>query len=513
MSDSWSGQVAVLADPHLHDIGSGKSYGLEAADCVRSLADSAASTRIFNESGPALVRALDIIAERGVKLVLVAGDLTDDGQLPNWKTAAALLNHYSDQHGMRFFMTPGNHDQWFGNGKPLSKQMVRQDGSAFSLSGNQHDADARHSSVMWQLGQEEMLRHSLGFGFTRHQDDLYWETPFGTADDLSARSGMISRPDMAPVEVPDFSYLVEPVSGLWILSVDANVYLPDASGWRDCGQEGWIAVLRHKKWLLNWMSNIASRARAQGKRLLTMSHFPVVDVLNEVPGGFNKRLMPPARVSEAITETGIGLHFSGHWHINRTGRHLSATDWLVNVAVPSTASFPAAFKLVDLEGDTAQIETVRLGQVPGFDGAFAHYKAEEPSSTLHQTEDYDSFLEQHLIGLAEHRYLDRDWPKGSSERFGAETLASVLARVGLNIPETAKAISARTAIDDYYFLERGGELAGLPPERLALYRSLDCNVPARGDESSRRLILGLARYSQALPDDSFTVNFSNGDVD
>ena len=49
MTDRWTGQIGVLADPHLHDTGAGHAYGLETKDCFRSLAESTASTRVFNE--------------------------------------------------------------------------------------------------------------------------------------------------------------------------------------------------------------------------------------------------------------------------------------------------------------------------------------------------------------------------------------------------------------------------------------------------------------------------------
>ena len=511
MTEFWSGQVAVIADPHLHDITSGKAYGLQTKDCFRSLAESAASTRVFNEGGAALVRALDILVERGVRLVMIAGDLTDDGQAPNWRASAAVLNGYSTRHGIRFFMTPGNHVQWYGDGASLRKQMIDRDGATFHLSDAKAAPGVRHAPEMRQIGQAEMLRHASDFGFCRHADDLHWETPFGTSDALSDRIGTLNRPGMAPLNVPNLSYLVEPAPGLWILSVDANVYLPDGARWRDCGTEGWIAVLRHKAWLLDWMQDVARRAKEAGKQLLTMSHFPAFDVLNEVSGGLAERVMPPRAVSDAIASTGIGLHFSGHWHINRTNGQ-QGKDWLLNIAVPSTASFPAAFKLVALAGQQARIETVRLGQVAGFDAAFGAYNAEQPGNPLAAAQDYDGFLAEHLRGLIGPRYLARDWPADFRETLENDTLADVLARTNASVSGAAKAIPARLAAEDYYFLERGGQLAGIPAQRLAVYQALDQNVPEGGNESARRLALGLARYSQALPDDGFTVDLTNGVV-
>jgi len=512
MTDRWTGQIGVLADPHLHDTGAGHAYGLETKDCFRSLAESTASTRVFNETGASLVRALDILVERGVRLVMIAGDLTDDGQVPNWRASADLLDRYSQRHNMRFFLTPGNHDQWCGDGKPLRKEIVSSDGATFAVSGDESDETARFASEMFQIGQADVLKFGAEFGFCRHSDDLHWESPFGTSDAFASRSGLVFRAGMEPLEVPDLSYLVEPVEGLWILAIDANIYLPNESGWCDFEKEGWIAVVRHKAWLLGWISDVSRRAQASNKRLISMSHFPACDVLDGVPGGLAERVMPTLEVARALAHTRMGLHFSGHWHINRTGAQTVGNDWLVNVAVSSTASFPAVFKLVELRDTQAQIETLRLGPVPGFDAAFQHYLAEQPMSQLAQSDDYGRFLALHLAGLTEERYLAQDWPAEFRVSLEKSTFAGLLSKIGAEVPAMSSDIPTRLAVDDYYALEQGGQLSGVPAERLAVYRSLDVSALTKGTESEHRLFLGLARYSQALPDNQFTVNLLDGTI-
>ena len=512
MSERWCGKVAVLADPHVHDTGAGHAYGLRTRDCFRSLAETTASTRVFNEGGAALVRALDILVERGVRLVMIAGDLTDDGQAPNWRASKELLDRYSQRHDMRFFLTPGNHDQWFGDGKPLRQEMVRSDGTTFAVSGDGSHETAHFAPEMVQIGQAEVLKYASGFGLCRHGDDIHWESPFGTSDALANRIGLLSRSGLEPIEAPDLSYLVEPVEGLWILAIDANVYLPDANKWRDFTTEGWIAVLRHKAWLLDWIRDVSRRARESGKQLVCMSHFPACDVLDGVPGGLAERVMPTSDVARALAHTRMGLHFSGHWHINRTGLQTAGNDWLVNVAVPSTASFPAAFKLVDVQETQARIETLRLGSVSGFDAAFEHYLAEQPMAQLAQSVDYDSFLAQHFTGLIWQRYLVKDWQQEFSAFLEHCTLADVLFRIGVFVPRSCSAIPMRLAVADYYALEQGGQLAGVPSERLAVYRSFDASASIHGTESERRLYLGLACYCRALPDDGFVVDLLDGTI-
>src|SRR5690606_39128897 len=86
----------------------------------------------------------------------------------------------------------------------------------------------------------------------------------------------------------DASYLVEPVEGLWLLSLDANVFeprngahdpVPEAS-YHDSTDAGWNAMLRHKPFVLEWASWVAARARAAGKHLLVFSHYPMIDSMH-----------------------------------------------------------------------------------------------------------------------------------------------------------------------------------------------------------------------------------------
>lgn len=47
---------------------------------LRTFADTAASTRVFNESYPAFIATLEDIVRRGISTVVLLGDYSDDGQ-------------------------------------------------------------------------------------------------------------------------------------------------------------------------------------------------------------------------------------------------------------------------------------------------------------------------------------------------------------------------------------------------------------------------------------------------
>ena len=75
-ADRDSLRIAFIADAHVQDV-------MGHPELVRSMEVQVQSTRLFNENYFALIAALDDVAKRGITLVVLPGDLTDDGQLIN----------------------------------------------------------------------------------------------------------------------------------------------------------------------------------------------------------------------------------------------------------------------------------------------------------------------------------------------------------------------------------------------------------------------------------------------
>lgn len=509
---AWEGRIGILADPHLHAIETGAAFGRPGQHMLRSLNDTLHSTRVFNESEPALRAALDEMAAKGITLILILGDMTDDGQTPNWEAAATILRDYEARAGMRFFLTPGNHDQWVNGDLVQTKEFSAEDGSVFSVSSapdNGNDATA----AMQRLSYAQMFPHASGFGFAPHPDDLLWETPFGTDPAVKSRMGAIATDDAETIFVPDLSYLAEPVAGLWILSIDASVYWPDPASnkgdWRDGSSEGWAAVLQRKSWLLDWMATVSARAERLGKRLVTFSHYPVLDVLNGASGqmdaGGKRRMMPNDGIAARIASTGIGLHFSGHWHLNRSATRLATPDApaLTNIAAPSTVGYPAGWKELDLQGNTAEITTHLLMNAAGRDHINDAYRM--AGAKLPEAEDYQSFLRWHLTRLVFLRHLPRDWEDGFAELLATSTLADLIEEE--DFTQSAAEISGLTAISDLYLLERAGTLAQVPKERLALYQGLP---PSNAAGPAARLLSTLHKHANSAPDNHLRIDLVTG---
>lgn len=194
----------------------------------------------------------------------------------------------------------------------------------------------------------------------------------------------------------DASYLVEPVAGLWLLAIDANVYVPkaDANNKEDnakhfsgSGDAGYNKMITHKQHVLNWVAAVVKRAKAQDKQLIAFSHFPMTefydqqsDTIAELFGenNFQLKRRPKEAVSQLLAAMGLKVHVAGHMHINDTGMQRNANgDFLFNIQAPSIAAYVPAYKILSLKStDNIEVETVILEEVPGFSELFEHYQRE-----------------------------------------------------------------------------------------------------------------------------------------
>ena len=281
-------------------------------------------------------------------------------------------------------------------------------------------------------------------GFFREAEHLHWETPFGASDALEDRTYELASVDgRHRRRFIDASYLVEPVEGVWLLSIDGNVFVPrDGEAFAapedefdDSTDAGYNALVAHRPYLIDWIADVASRAAQAGKRLISFAHYPAVDPFDATFEDERRlfgrtifvRRTPACATSEVLAQAGLRLHFSGHLHIDNVSRHGD----LVNVAVPSTAGYPGGYRLLRLDGDGATLETVRVS-TPALDPAvMAAYGREIARSGLDVGDllaagDADAFGIRHLREVARHRFFAKEWTPEAQAAIREMTLADLL---------------------------------------------------------------------------------------
>ena len=571
--------IAVIADAHFHDLYG--NYDFDGIDVggrkmtARRLTDTVRSTRVFNESYYALRGALDEVVTRGIKYVVLLGDYSDDGQIATLAALRQLLDSYTRQHGLFFIAVPGNHDIFGPDGKHHAKRLLNPDGTYTIVASDDEfvDDDADGMVVtnrMYCSGYPAGLLAVPDIGFFRRPSDLHWETPFGIHDDPAKRLYSVCSDDgLNQYRLMDASYLIEPVAGLWLLMIDANVFEPrngvfakgDAGAFVDSTNAGWNAMLKHKRFVLHWAKDVAERARRDGKRLLTFSHYPLLDMLNGtaederslIGETISTKRTPTDAVARAAIHAGISVHFSGHLHINDTALVRHGNDFLVNIGVPSLTAFPPAFKVATLDNTELRVETVSIEHLPIDPVINRHYRTEinvtgKNTGRMLDATDYGDFLSEHMDQLIVHRYLRREWPNNMARTMARLNLGDLYVLSQCDQPfaieDTEALIHAKRVsktsddynenaiehldlipvldlLGDWYRLRMGTELAldRISPDRLAAYRLLiemyasSCALEIGGAQGKfARLLRMMGRYLSGLPSRDFRINLTSGSI-
>ncbi len=577
--------IAIIADAHFYNLAGdcgvdGIGVG-EPKMALRPFADVVKSTRVFNEADNALRYALDDIVARGIRHVVLLGDYSDDGQVETLKGLRALLDVYRERHGLRFFATPGNHDIFGPRGRHRRKRLLnRHFGYDLVTSNPAQQAGPGDSAVfvtegMRCLGYPEGLQALPPMGFFRNGDDLHWETPFGTDDMPEARQYDICSADGEITHsLMDASYLVEPMEGVWLLMIDANVFVPLAGSsgdgedaFADSTDAGWNAMLVHKRFVVDWIKDVSARAKNLGKVLIAFSHYPALDPLDgtgddelAVFGATSlSRRIPRPDVGLTLVEAGIRVHFSGHLHVNDTSSRVDENGFLVNVSVPSLVAFPAAYKIVRIETGRLLIDTVSMDAMKLELDIMDIYRTEAreagiEAAGLLSAGDYGAFLSAHLGHLVGRRYLRREWPEELAHAVTRLDLfdLAVLAvtgelainglaediRIRRDAPGITDAITARavaaglapsslssipvmTFLGDWYRVKMGSDLGldAIVPANLDAYRFLSGLYAERKWEAGAaqaafgRLWCMFDRFISGLPSRNFSIGLATGDID
>ena len=491
-------EIAFMPDVHFHDLFANfetDSFeglpvtwkGEEKMAVIRTMEAQLNSTRLFNENYFAFIAALEDIAIRGIKYVALPGDFSDDGQPAHVRGLSDILNKYRDQYGISFFLTPGNHDPTrpfateSGKRDYLGEEGMRQpvfsrnhpmclktNQSTRNSNGNIYPEshEVTCTDDVKEMGYSGLYDLLGDHGLLSQENYLYYETPFSIPDGSDdyhllpenrmyevcheGSGGEYRLPHYSHCfEVPDMSYLVEPIDGIWLLALDTNVYVPRAiddqttteigDNFYGSGNAGYNQVLTHKKHLLPWMDDIARRANEQEKMLISFSHFPATDFYNgagplieEVWGEneFQMVRMPKPEATSAVASTGVRLHVAGHMHMNglEIVKDEQTGNVLTNIQVPSLAAYVPAYKIMRTFSDLGQIEieTVVLNEVTDFDTLFPLYINEWnylnsidydhiwDRDILH-SKTYLEFTDWHIRELSRLRFLPGEWPEDLRE--------------------------------------------------------------------------------------------------
>lgn len=419
---------------------------------IRTMESQLHSTRLFNENYVAFKTAVEDAVNRGVKIIAIPGDFSDDGQPIHIKGLKKLLKHFTVDYGVSFFMINGNHDPTRPFGKEGGERdFLAANGKAQPIMSKMGmytpDVKKENQTLITKeiadWGYEDIVNELSEFGFFPNKTDVYWETPFSnyTYQDykynIAKESSKLEKRtyffEESTIEIPDVSYMVEPVAGLWLLALDANVYMPtqDRVKFEGAGI-GYNEVLKHKKYLIDWTAKVIKEADRLGKTVIAFSHYPMIefndgasDEMKVLFGesSFQAHRVPSEIVGHTFADIGLKVHVGGHMHLNDTGVITTKNgNSLTNIQTPSLAAYKPGYKIITVNNQvTLKVETVLLDSVLGFNTFFKWYKKEHEflkanfpnrvwNYEILSASSYASFTNAHLKSLVKLRFLKEDWP-------------------------------------------------------------------------------------------------------
>lgn len=532
--------IAFLSDIHLQDVyaelnskefnGAVNPKNGKLAT-IRTMGSQLNSTRLFNENYFALLQALEELAQKKIKLVVLPGDFTDDGQPMNVLALKRILQEYAKNYGMRFFITTGNHDPVSPFGSTEGKtDFLGKNGEDQPVAGSKEVFPNLNAAISDQInawGYYEICGELAEFGFSPSQEDLFWTHPFEKFDyeaydwkEAKRKSAIDKRTYTLPgtsLQVPDASYLVEPVEGIWLLAIDGNVYSPgentinpDKDDWSG-SSVGFNFASKVKAHQLDWIKTIAQEAKKRNKTLISFSHYPLVDFHNGASESmkqlfgkdkFQLSRVPDQAVSEQYLKAGIRLHVAGHMHQNNTGVYEDASgNRLINIQVPSLAAFPSAYKILEQKTPgKLQVQTELLEEVDRMDEFFDLYRMEYRWLSINaperswnpeilSSEDFQEFNQTHLRELIRRRFIRSDWSEQLgklvngitleevktwselNEKTGLNYLNSVLTRIA---SDPGVSLKPGFMMEDFYLVKNGGDFGKslIPSSRMMIYQEL-----------------------------------------
>ena len=500
--------IGVISDIHIHNIYPDKDSAAlryfydstkHKAVLIRTLTSEMNSTRLFNENYYALHQALTDIAKKGIKLVIIPGDYSDDGQLVNLLLVKEVLSFYEEKYQMRFLITNGNHDV----NEPFEAEsgkndFLGKDGNPTGVYSSATLAKQPNDHVYPPLkvgGYNAVFNIMQSFGFSPSSKDLFYSTPYQSFNydsyryDTSAFSLRKRWYHYGNDSFPDLTYLAEPVKDLWVMAIDGNTFERIGKNNFENIGDGY-QYLFQKNSLLTWIKKIADEAAKRGKTLIAFSHYPVLDFNNQQSPALQKIFgkdkfqlgrVPGDSIQTFFAESGIPVFFAGHLHINQHGfLKGKAQNGIWNIQVPSLAAFPPAYKIASSNKKRIIIKTQALKKVAHYNDLFDYYKHEKKDNALSiildSSHNYYTFTKSHLLYLARNRFYNSDFSDPKWEMYKNTTSKHWVSEAFMNHlsakeKKTFSQLTFMDVVNDLYLLRNANDfgIKEIAIERLQLY--------------------------------------------
>lgn len=260
---------------------------------------------------------------RGLKYLIIPGDLTKNGEIAGHRALAAKLEQFERDTGVEVFVINGNHDIRNGNAAEFK--------------------NGKFVPAQWTEAEEfREIYRNLGYDHAVHT----FTPPAGEM------AGMLS-------------YTVDLDGGYRLIALDGGCYSSDSNS---KGEDHWETRGAYSKALMEWALNEIADAKAKGLTVIGLTHFNLVEHFEHEDNLFEAFPVDNwQEVCEAFADAGMHYAFTGHIHLSDIASHTSDNgETLTDCSSSSMLNFPCYLREVTLDnrsitGDvTATYETIDI---------------------------------------------------------------------------------------------------------------------------------------------------------
>ncbi len=271
----------------------------------------AADRKLLAESSTILQNMLTSVKAEKPDFLLITGDLTKDGEKFDHQALAALFKTVSDQ-GIKVLVIPGNHD-------------INNPASYSYLQSAQTKVD--------NISPTDFA-------------SIYANCGYGNAVERDPNS---------------LSYVSEPVSGVWVMGIDACQYNPSG-----------IIAGSISASTLSWIKSVVDKSKLQKKILLSMMHHGLIEHFAGESTLFSEYVISDwQNVSTTLADYGLNVIFTGHFHAQDITKKTSGNGFVYDIETGSLTSYPCPYSIITLNTvnkslkiSSKKIEGVTFSTIP-----------------------------------------------------------------------------------------------------------------------------------------------------
>lgn len=244
--------------------------------------------------------------EKGVRYLLIPGDLTKNGEYASHKALAARLERFERESGIEVLVINGNHD-------------VRNHKAAKFENGNfvptEYIEPADFQTIYQNLGYDHAVATFV--------------PPTGE-------------------EAGGLSYAADIEGGFRVLALDGGCYSPDSNSKGENQAETRGA---YSEALLQWALAQIADAKAKGLTVIGLTHFNLVEHFACEDNLFTAFPIENwQEICETFADAGMHFAFTGHIHLSDIASHTSDNgETLTDCSSASMLNFPCYLRVVTLE--------------------------------------------------------------------------------------------------------------------------------------------------------------------